>query len=266
MYELDGAVGEKEVAFAMRTDERVIPVDTTDNEDSNIKLTVRAEVYWKGNRHTTRRLLQIEGSGIDTTRNPNAAFASSVKDVRFAVKGKGVENEVCVVNPEYRTTHVDIWTALEGRAPNAVTVRDLADELQVGLAGLLDLQRFDTIQIESIEKCEDKFVCSSVLYRANTGSRRLQQSDVNFVHVRFSIGSETKTAGMLANDYQALAKDGLQVANSKVYKSVVEECNKDYEVEEAQAITSKDIELDMESGAFAPAALSALALIAALFW
>merc|ERR1719461_1335541 len=85
MYEIDGAVGEKEVAFAMRTDERVIPVDTTDNEDSNIRITVRAEVYWKGNRHTTRRLLQVNGSGINTDRTPFAAPASSVSDVRFSV-------------------------------------------------------------------------------------------------------------------------------------------------------------------------------------
>merc|ERR1712048_1142225 len=51
------SVDENEIAFKMRLDERIIPVGPlTDN--SHISLTVEAEVYYKGNKHATRRRLQ----------------------------------------------------------------------------------------------------------------------------------------------------------------------------------------------------------------
>lgn len=242
MYELDSAVGEKEVAWAMRLDERVIPVDTYENEDTNAKITINSEVYWKGNRHSTRRLLQADGSRIDTSRIPASPYASSVTDARIRVRARGLTAAYCEISPLFSETHIELWaTYRPGTGPRPYTVVDYANTLTYQVASVLNFKDKSRIVVSEISYCESKGTCSHVLYdgRPNNAQRRLEElrfnGEMENYLVKFTLASDrgSKSGGTHANAFQQQLLNpnsgitSLSVfENSAIYDMTVEECGK----------------------------------------
>merc|ERR1719334_821494 len=90
------SIEENEVAFNMRMDERILPVGPN-SDNSFVTITIEAEVYYKGNRHPTRRLLQTDTPA--GTRNQKHAMSVGSWLVSLeATSGQSGESSIVELN------------------------------------------------------------------------------------------------------------------------------------------------------------------------
>merc|ERR1719376_647224 len=147
-------IDENEVAFKMRLDERIIPV-VPETDNSYMKVTISAEVFYKGNLHPTRRLLQAD---------PLAAGRSQslTMDTAFYVNRRGRDIEKCLMDPT--TSEATMKLQLVGEVdqfPNVLTGPQFAATMAMQLDKFMNVDR--TFSIDRIQSCTPD--CITVLDR-----------------------------------------------------------------------------------------------------
>jgi len=88
------SIDENEIAFKLRLDERIMPVGP-DTDDSHVKITVLAEVYYKGNRSPSRRRLQNSGAF-----DPRLRSQRSIQTHSVPIHYRAPEMKTCHVNEQ----------------------------------------------------------------------------------------------------------------------------------------------------------------------
>lgn len=197
-------IDENEVAFKLRLDERIIPIDP-ETDDSFISLTVEAEVYYKGNLHATRRRLQ---QGQPTTGNQKLvkSYTHSVNYRKAALKACPVDDQLdsglAILSLDYGTS---------GKAPTLAEAPAYALKLGQQLNAHYNLAH--ALRVVEIEHCTTS---CELLYqdKYNPSQRRRLQTKragakMNELHVTVQVDSVvTSTAGQIINTFQVDLESG----------------------------------------------------------
>jgi len=197
----ENTIDENEVAFKMRLDERIIPV-VPETDNSFMKVTISAEVFYKGNLHPTRRLLQVD---------PLTARAQMhTMDLAFNINRKGRKIEKCLMDP--KATDATIKLQLigeEASLPDVLSGVEYATTLKSQLNSFMNVDAFSVYRVET---CAPN--CIVVVDSGAGYQRRLQaggdddeptQAHVN-VWLQIDSTSVVK-AGYVANHFQDLLVD-----------------------------------------------------------
>jgi len=192
-------IDENEVAFKMRHDERIIPVGPK-TDDSHITVTLEAEVYYKGNKHPTRRLLQVE-------RGPTLQSQRSVQSLSHSVNYRKPQLETCYVDDELRTSSLDIVVDYGSNAmPDLASANSWATSLKYELMRAMSVE--NAIDVFSVKKCE-MGRCKVII---DSNVRRLQaspSSTTNELQITLLVHSTRHTsAGKIVNSLQSRIQAG----------------------------------------------------------
>jgi len=231
MLETPATVGQKEIAFGFRLDERIIPVDRYNNENTKVAVTVEAEVYWTGNKHPSRRRLQ----GIDSQEiaGPRTTSSRNIASTTFKTRARDLDAEFCELSYNLRHVHMDLYMAYKpGHGPKSMMVTDFAGAFQYHVADILGVHS-KKIWVDSITEGEDAMTFTrSPAYLTTSSNRRLQGTTPSYFNVRLQIFSDhDKTAGRNTNYFQALVIDknsrlySLSIfEGAQIYKMTIDEC------------------------------------------
>lgn len=247
-------VGEKDIAFGFRLDERVIPVDRYNNENSQVSVTVEAEVYWKGNKHPTRRRLQ--GTTADLSNSdtgPRANNGYHVAKSVFQTRARDTDATFCELPSNLGLAHLDLYVAYKpGHGPASRIVSDYATDFQYQIANQLGMRTIESVNVlEIFESSNPLNFTSAAVYKQDATVRRLQskmmiETAPTYYNIRFSIATDSlKTAGQSANFLQALLVDRSSsvfslpvMSGGQVYKLDTDECGEVPVTETATALQS----------------------------
>lgn len=188
-------IDENEVAFKLRLDERIIPVGPkTDN--SHVKFTIEAEIYYIGNRHPTRRLLQAPATVTQPTLNRQLNIQTLAHPVKF--KAKLVNT--CFVSD--KQSHGTLNLVLDYGTNPMPTLGDANTfALKFGMQLEAHLQVQKAVKVTKIEKCDNG--CQVLLDSKKTSNRRLQSTGASELHVTLDISStQHAAAGKILNTLQ----------------------------------------------------------------
>merc|ERR1719222_693131 len=257
-------IEENEVAFNMRMEDRILPVGPN-SDNSFITVTIEAEVYYKGNRHPTRRLLQTD----QPAGQRNQKHAMSV--------GYGVQHrpaiDTCVVDNKQEEGMVKLSMVYgSSDMPKAGDMSTFVSELSMQLDAFLQVR--GAVSVEKVERCDKD--CRTMYARGSQKSsrRRAEVGDRLEIYLRFDSVSTNK-AGYIMNAFQNnlnnprsdMHNEVTMLSSATVNKMVVDGCNgvKLGMIKKAAVRTDKvDDLVDMlkeESSAVRPTALLALALV-----
>lgn len=225
----ENCIDENEVAFKMRLDERIIPIGPqTDN--SHIMLEIEAEVYYKGNRHPTRRLL--------TTTPPAERRQKqlSIQSLAFGIKYKGNPLTVCPV--EVAAEDVGIELLLDFGSNRLPTVSD-ANQWSVNFG--YELGKHIGAQANAIQIVRMRSA-SGTLLDVNGGDLRRLES--GHLEVKLHVSStKHSTAGVIAMALQNELKAGTvknvqTLERATVVQMTVPECNLPTQSQDTKLVSS----------------------------
>merc|ERR1712083_178865 len=181
-------IDENEIAFKLRVDERIVPVGPH-TDDSHMRIEVLAEVYYKGNRHPTRRRLQ--GGGSQPLRSQQ-----SIQSLSVPVHYRAAEMVACPVNEKAHEAVINLTLKYGNTAaiPDSTGIPDWIAtfvyemEASIGARSALEVRR---VQHGGTVLFEKHF---------KHGSRRLETDEVQVqLHVK---GNGVSTGGQIANVVQ----------------------------------------------------------------
>jgi len=218
----ENTIDENEVAFKMRLDERIIPI-VPETDNSYMKVTISAEVFYKGNLHPTRRLLQAD---------PFAAgrVQSHTMDTAFYVNRRGRSIEKCLMDPGAPVATLKLQLIGEAaELPNVLTGPQYATTLAMQLNAFMNV---DAFSVRRVETCAPD--CVVVVDQGFGDQRRLQEAGGEprqaHVNVWLEVASTAVVkAGYVANHFQDMLSDedeGLMTSvgafeSSSVHRMVV---------------------------------------------
>merc|ERR1719326_2451282 len=200
-------IEENEVAFNMRMDERILPVGPN-SDNSFVTITIEAEVYYKGNRHPTRRLLQTDTPA--GTRNQKHAMS-----VGYGVQHKPAI-ETCVVDnkQEEGMMKLSMSYADEKSMPKAGDMATFVSQLTMQLDAYHEVR--GAVSVEKVERCDKR--CTMMYARgAEKSSRRRAEVAGAHLNVYLKFASvDTNKAGYIMNIFQ----NNLNNPRSEMHKQV----------------------------------------------
>lgn len=184
-------IDENEIAFKMRLDERIIPVGP-DTDNSHITLTVESEIYYRGNRSPTRRLLQADSQPARQQIN--------VQSLTHPVRYRAATVTTCDIDTAADSATLDFSLEFGANAiPDVTSVNNWALNMKMQLEQHIGVQ--DSITVSKVETCNGQGCSVLINARRPVNRRRLQSS--NSVHVTLDISSSTyNSAGQIANTLQ----------------------------------------------------------------
>lgn len=186
--ETGNQIEENEIAFKLRLDERIIPV-SPETDDSHMKVTVEAEVYYHGNRHPTRRRLQNDGPG-------DLRSQASIQSLSLPVRYKN-SMQICHVDENLREATIDLTLKFNNKAnlPRPETISDWASDFAFQMETLVKAKK--SLQVWSANTDTEH------LYNSHKGTRRLEKLGSNEMRIQLNVRSnDENTAGEIANVLQ----------------------------------------------------------------
>lgn len=196
-------VGEKDIALSLRLDERMIPVnpiagsgqgatgtyvDTKANggsDQTNTRLTIEAEVYWKGNKNPTRRRLSTEDIAPEQqmqtiTTSPTIFLLNTILSAP----------EVCTLDESGTSTHdMTLWlTVDEDHCPDKKSVQDWSTKFEYTLGSVLGMKSWNQLKVNEVVTCDSPVECEIIL--DGHDQRRLMGK--RYMRVSFSLDSDQK--------------------------------------------------------------------------
>jgi len=188
-------IDENEIAFKMRLDERVIPVGPlTDN--SHITVTVESEVYYIGNQHPTRRLLQAGQQNYQKQQH--------VKSMQHNIYYKNPKVAACALDDKLTKANLDLSLdfSKSGKAPTTpVEANTFAMNMKMQIESALNTK--DAVFVTMV-----KGKNGILLDSKKPGSRRrMAKGDITYVELVIK-STKTTSAGKIANAIQSEIKMG----------------------------------------------------------
>jgi len=219
-------IDENEVAFKLRMDERIIPLKkATDN--SFVKLTIQAEVYYKGNRQPTRRLLQADFND----RNQKHSMSTS-----HSVYPRG-DLQKCNVAAEQEegVLHMSLAFGNADDMPSAAVSLDWAAGLSHQLESYLGVQ--GVVKVAELAQCNEEHKCQTIYVESRAPRRRLDNAAYLKVDLKIE-SSKDVSAGLSINKLQEHIINRRSEIHLKVQafrkadvtRMEVEDCNKQHEL------------------------------------
>jgi len=196
-------IDENEIAFKIRLDERLMPVGP-ETDFSHLKMTVQAEVYYKGNLHPTRRLMSGNRrlQDQDTTESQR-----SINTLVHGLHYRGKSLVECPVNEQLETGSVKLTLDYGGNfeaAPSLQEVTQWSNDLGDQLNKHYNLPS-GVIEVVEVEYCDTR--CRILMSKADVKSasrRRIQSSSSNVVHITIRASSTFSAyAGQIINALQS---------------------------------------------------------------
>jgi len=221
-------IEENEIAFRLRLDERIIPVGPL-IDDSHIRITVEAEIYYRGNRHpTNRRRLQGPAGGEAGNLRKQAMIKSHSLPVTYRSNMKE-----CTVRQDAQNARIDLVLTY-GNQENMPRIDDVNDWSNV-LA----------FEIERLARCPKSLSVWNVknnkqnlFSTLNSNVRRLEKLSDNEISVQLNIASNgVNTAGEIATVLQSYFLESsakittLKKSGAKITGMTVPTCYEKPEVE-----------------------------------
>jgi len=254
----DNNIDENEVAFSMRMDERIIPLQLgTDN--SFVTVTIQSEVYYKGNRQPTRRLLQTNGG--DRRQQHTMQTSYSVYPKRSLSK--------CNVGEETTQAKLslDINFAEQADMPSVASSVDWTTGFSTQLESFLGVR--SALRVSKLQRCTDKGC--ELFYEEEKIHLRRRLDEKTYLKVELEIASTQKeSAGHTLNhlqDHLVNSKSDIHVRVSALVKGEitdmqVEGCHDHKELTETaprargrQAENHSEFEEESSAASLSPALL-----------
>jgi len=186
----DNEIDENEVAFSMRMDERIIPLQlNTDN--SFVKVTIQSEVYYKGNRQPTRRLLQTNGGD---------RRQQHIMETSYSVYPKQSLSK-CNVGEETTQAKLtlDIKFAEQADMPSVASSVDWTTGFSTQIESFLGVR--SALRVSKLERCTDKGC--ELFYEEEKIHLRRRLDEKAYLKVELEIASTQKeSAGHTLNHLQ----------------------------------------------------------------
>jgi len=187
------SIDENEVGFQMRMDERIIPLKPKATDGSFVKVTVESEVYYKGNRHPTRRLLQVDQTAPSRQNHSMATAYRVYREGNLAMCNMGEDTTEGELELELTFTEA-------GTMPTAASSLDWASRLSLQLDTYLEVR--DAVTVARMEQCNEQ-ACSTIYFEGRRAQRRLE-GEATYLKVHLNIASTSeRSAGHTMNNLQA---------------------------------------------------------------
>jgi len=201
-------IDENEVAFQMRMDERIIPLKPKATDGSFVKVTVESEIYYKGNRHPSRRLLQVEQGNASNRQNHSmATFYRVFSGGDLAMCTMGDDTTEGTIELELTFTEAETM-------PTAASSLDWASRLSLQLETYLGAR--DVVSVERMEQCNEQ-ACSTIYSEGRRAPRRRLDAEATYLKVALNVASTTESsAGHIMNQLQANLVNTRSDMNSRV--------------------------------------------------
>lgn len=185
-------IDENEVAFKLRMDERIIPLKPAATDGSFVTLTIESEVYYKGNRNPTRRLLQ---AAPKIGRNQKHIMSAS-----YPVYAKKTFDK-CNVGEDIQEGHIQMSLSFEEEAdmPSTAVSLDWAARLTHQLESYLETP--GVVKVAELAQCNDDHKCQTIYVESRAPRRRLDNA--SYLKVDLLIhSSNSASAGKTLNKLQ----------------------------------------------------------------
>merc|ERR1719492_333430 len=156
----------------------------TDADSTNLRFTVEAEIYYRGNKQPTRRRLQQGG-------RPDRVAQNSVSSNRLVLRppanlGNG-QVTPCMVNEDRHEATLVMWMSADSaHVPSEESSRDWETNFAFQIANIYGNMNHEQVKVLSLTTCESNSPdseCKSVL--ANHAYRRLESA--RLMRVKFQI-------------------------------------------------------------------------------
>merc|ERR1719499_1473248 len=197
-------IDENEIAFKMRLDERAIPV-SPELDYSYFVASIQAEVYYKGNRHPTRRLLQ-EGPG-------DIRGQTHVMETAFTINHQiDLKANRCVVdsNQMEGSLRLQLTYTDPKKVPVVENSSTWASTFGHQIEAALGARR--QVSVTRVQVGND-----AIFQKGNRSTRRMENGDMSVnVAVELKVTSNDQKAGVLLN----LLQDMLMDPDSNIHKDV----------------------------------------------
>jgi len=202
----NNCIDENEIAFKLRLDERIIPVGPK-TDASSMKITVRAEVYYVGNRHPSRRLLQVDSSGSRRKKQ------EAVQTIVHAIRYRKHELKTCMVHKKAELAHIHLKMEFSNKLPPTVSEANQ-------WAGSFGFQLESSMNLKRVIKVTRMETSTAVLLTELPETRRAEIADDEmFIELTIQ-SSKHATAGTIANEIQKSLKDG-SLKNVNAFRNAV---------------------------------------------
>merc|ERR1719510_717494 len=157
-------IDENEIAFKWRLDERIIPVGPK-TDFSHVKITVEAEIYYKGNEHPTRRRLQGGAPGQDRRQ-------AMVNTVIHGVHYSPDNVKSCMLHDNAENAVLDLGLDLGKDTPTEANVNEWALNMKMEVESRFDIP--GSVRVMKVETCSRGCQIIYAQDRAQHNQRRLQ--------------------------------------------------------------------------------------------
>lgn len=207
-------IDENEIAFKFRLDERVVPVSPP-LDMSYLTCTIQAEVYYKGNRHPTRRLLQADADNAKTRQQAH------VMTTAFSVQRK-TDLKKCLVDEAQRKGTIQLQLLY----PDAKKLPSLSSSSTWSTTLAMQIEK--TLGVRNTITVGQVKVGGKAIYAKGRGqNRRRLEEDNNQVIVHLDIDSTSfQKAGKIMNILQDELMDKKSPIHSRVQVFVDASVNK----------------------------------------
>jgi len=230
-------IDENEVAFAMRMDERILPVYPS-SDDSFATVTIQAEVYYKGNRHATSKTEASQKPDADQFGRRRLQDAPETRSQALSLSvGYSIVNSkrlrVCTVSDEESFGAVMLKFQFDSLAamPSAGDMAAFTADLSMQFDHFLKAR--GAVKVERVERCNGD--CRAIYARKNSSLRRRTEEEEGFflnVYLTFE-NANGSNAGRILNVFQGHVVDRRDqmhskvaiFSQSKVVKMEVDGCN-----------------------------------------
>jgi len=276
-----GAIAtEKEVRFKLRLDERIFPMkpvqgsmngqddpgtlDTSAGgfDQTNIRMTVESEIYYRGNKHPTRRMLSSnrrlqEGRAERMLQN-------SVSSNPLVLRPPTPRNDplqTCLIDEARQDATLVLWMSVEDRyIPTAETSGDWETNFVYEISNIYGLIDPMQVQVLSLTTCDGNNT-DAACRQITSAARRMEGS--RLMRVKFRIHGDSRRSGAFyINRFQELVVDPARpldtrvsvFANSEVHDMNAVECGRPLEEVDEELAQSA---LKEESSAARPLAFVA---------
>lgn len=180
-------IDENEIAFKLRLDERIVPVGPK-TDDSHIKMTVESEVYYKGNRHPSRRRLQGLNPGFLNKQ-------LSVQTYSVPIHFRKPELKKCELRPTESSAVLDMTLKFQDMNdfPDTHGATDWAATMEVQLGNIVSASHaIKVVHMQTRDKVLNEITKSQTMPLAK---------DELFFKLQIS-SSKSDDAGVIANYLQ----------------------------------------------------------------
>jgi len=190
-------------------DERILPVGPA-SDNSFVKVTIEAEVYYKGNRHPTRRLLQADANPAATRGQKHAMSVGYGVQHRAAL-------DTCVIDPKQESgmMKMTVTYAKNKNMPKAGDMPTFVSELSMQIDEYHKVR--GSVSIEKVERCTKR--CQMIYSKSGekAARRRAEDGEATSLNVYLKFNSvQTNKAGYIMNEFQ----NNLNNPSSDMHKQV----------------------------------------------